>query len=84
MWLRVLIRGGDWRTIEHGADEGLGVLVHLLLAAAGAKHAVVLELLAHAAARVVQRQLSILPNFCAACTGSACSVLSVFSCSCGY
>ena len=53
-------------TVQNRADEGLGVLVDLLLGAAGRKHTVVLELLAHATARVVQRQLTVLAQLCAA------------------
>ena len=53
-------------TVQNRADEGLGVLVDLLLGAARCKHAVVLKLLAHATARVVQRQLTILAQLCAA------------------
>lgn len=57
-------------TIQHRADEGLGVLVDLLLGAADAEDTVVLELLAPAAARVVERQVTILPELRAACIAS--------------
>ena len=64
--LHSIAQQGTALTVQNRADEGLGVLVDLLLGAAGCKHAVVLELLAHAAAWVVQRQLTILAQLCAA------------------